>query len=96
MDHMAEQLGRPDFWRLVLLSWTVAVGVCVLVGWWWPYYHARRREHFDLDAIGFCTVLSPILPPLWIVALVWAFVGEYRGADAGAAFPVLTKDEGKP
>jgi hypothetical protein len=43
-----------------------------------PIHFARERRHTRIDAIRACAFLSLLLPPLWFVAMVWAFTEDNR------------------
>lgn len=40
-----------------------------------PYLVARHRGHPNATAIRVCALCGLLFPPLWLVALVWAFTG---------------------
>jgi hypothetical protein len=41
-----------------------------------PIGVARDRNHRNLEGVRNMTYLSILIPPLWLIALVWAFIGE--------------------
>ena len=42
---------------------------------------ARKRDHPQADAITACGWLGLLALPVWIVAMVWAFVRPRRGVS---------------
>jgi hypothetical protein len=75
---------------LVLVA-GVAVGLAVLVGlgflWYLPIKVSAERRHSKSDGIFILTLVSLIVWPLWIVAMIWAVSEDNRVASRGGRFP---------
>lgn len=68
-----------DEW-LVLFIWLL---LC-----FWPGSIASRRRHPNTTAIRVCGIVGFFAPPLWIVAVIWAFKGggQIQEVDAKSAY----------
>ncbi len=73
MTGVIDRLHNP-----IVLACCVAGLIVLGLLWWCPYFEARKRKHSKLSAIAVATFYTIVLPPLWIVAMVWAYMEDNR------------------
>lgn len=64
--------------RYVLGGSIIAIVWCLLV---MPICIAAQRVHEDIAAVASMCITSIFIPPLWFVALCWAYMGRRQAAS---------------
>lgn len=75
--------------KMWLLLAVVVGGSIVLA--YIPIRVARERNHPNKDAITLCAIFSLFVPPLWFVAVIWAYAfRQKQERPMPPAFPVTS------
>jgi hypothetical protein len=75
-----------DIVSLVVLALflVLGLGVFTVLGYL-PGYLAKRRHSPWAEAINICGWFGTLVPPIWVAALVWAYIQPRTGPGAALA-----------